>query len=428
MCFNQVLFIGPAFAMPRDAGSAPAAENGEGVDHVISDYAKHIRPFKYVGCIRQEGSILRRLFLFLIGFSKMFYTLLIDQEVRVVHILDEVKLQTRNNAFQRFLLDGLIEKILLCILARILFKKKLVYHMNSDDFEQYFLSRNRLGQNVIKWLLCRMDMLLCPCESDLAFFKSHFSCKLVFIVPEGIELVEDTAGSFIDGDLIKFLYWGDQSLSEVQPSGGKTDAWNEAQNYSEQTLKGILDLMERNRSVYQGKVVLLIGGIQNGVEAFADSGNHDNTPGKESKALRDKGLQFSGCISRLIRQKHLEELVTYVDCSKPGLKARLFKTANVCLLPAVERRDNTSFLEALNFGLPIIAPYRGRRGDMVLNGINGFLIQPEDRKGMQKAIQHFFLHPTDTKVMGAASKEIVQKFDIQKVLIKLKFIYSNLLN
>ena len=91
-------------------------------------------------------------------------------------------------------------------------------------------------------------------------------------------------------------------------------------------------------------------------------------------------------------------------------------------------RGRTRYLEAMNYGLPIIALARGSTCDMVLNDINGFLIPPEQEGGFTRAISHFLSHPMDAGLMGDASKKLVQQFDIQHVVYMLKFIYSNLLN
>jgi len=258
----------------------------------------------------------------------------------------------------------------------------------------------------------------------------------VFIVSEGIELQQNKVDHCMDRGLIHLLYFGGlaSEMSNIGP--GEDEKLKNAQNYLQKQLLDLLSVMEENRGLFQGKIKLLIAGLQPGngfKEAQQKPLKYQHPLDNKTYAPITNSTDYTTdlgkkCIRDVIHQKHLEDLVSYVDCNTPRLKSNLFKMANICLMPGGDGRGRTRYLEAMNYGLPIIASAKGSNYDMVLNGVNGFLIRGEQKGGVRSAIKHFLLHPTDASLMGAASKELVQKFDIQNVLVKLKFIYSNLLN
>lgn len=443
MCFNQILFIGPAFKTKDKLAQMecnPGMSSKEGVSHVLDDYARHIHPFKYVACLKQEVGMLLSLWGYFIGAVKLFYYLLADPEIKIVHFLDEIPEPYQRDHKRRYWTCEFFGKYLLCILIRIVFNKKFVYHINGDGFSPCYAARGAFGKAVIRRLFFLTDMVLCPSEEDLAFLKGKLKCKLVFIVSEGIELQQDNVDHCMDRGLIHLLYFGGWASEMSNKGPGEDDQLKSAQNYLQKQLLDLLSVMEENRGLFQGKIKLLIAGLQPG-NGFKEAQQKrlkyqqpfDNKTYTTITDSTDYTTEFTTdlgkkCIWEVIHQKHLEDLVSYVDCSTPSLKSSLFKMANICLMPAGDGRGRTRYLEAMNYGLPIIATAKGSNYDMVLNGINGFLIRGEQKGGVRSAIRHFLLHPTDASLMGAASKELVQKFDIQNVLVKLKFIYSNLLN
>jgi len=428
--------MGPAFEARDKSDACSEVTYGEGIAHVLDAYARHIHPFKYIACSKREASILLSLWLFFNAAAKLFRYLMIDQEIKVVHFLDEIQQLGERKSIKQYLINGFLGKYLLCILIKIVFNKRFIYHINGDGISTYYAKQWRFGKGIIKRLFFLNDMVLCPSEEDLTFFKSEFNCKRVFIISEGIELLKDNTDHFIDEGLIKILYFeGALPENPNNRSEVKGDLKRD-HNCMQKPLCDLLYLMVKNKERFHGKVKLLIAGIRTSTD-YGGVGEKElecqlGVENENDSLIRKRAVCTRGLgnkqIYDLIYQRHLEGLVTYVDCSTPVLKDSLLKKANIVLMSEVNILGRTRYLEAMNYGLPIIATAKGNNCDMVLNGINGFLIPPEQRGAAFSAISHFINNPTDASLMGAASKELVKKFDIQNVLLKLKFIYLNFLN
>jgi len=66
--------------------------------------------------------------------------------------------------------------------------------------------------------------------------------------------------------------------------------------------------------------------------------------------------------------------------------AALFRRSHVLALPSEREAYSLSCLEALGFGLPVLAPSSGGMGEMIENGREGFLLDPEDRDAWARAL------------------------------------------
>lgn len=75
--------------------------------------------------------------------------------------------------------------------------------------------------------------------------------------------------------------------------------------------------------------------------------------------------------------------------------------------------DNSpkSMNEAMNFALPVVCTKRaGTAYDLVRDGVNGYLIETGDVRSLSEKIAYFVNNRDKSKLMGQASKEIVEKW------------------
>lgn len=87
-----------------------------------------------------------------------------------------------------------------------------------------------------------------------------------------------------------------------------------------------------------------------------------------------------------------------------------------------------SLLEAGSNSLPLIASNVGGIPEIINNGENGFLIDPYDVNGFSDAILSLAKNNEMRKRMGSAAKaSIDDKFNAQKILSKLGYIYQTVL-
>jgi glycosyltransferase involved in cell wall biosynthesis len=72
-------------------------------------------------------------------------------------------------------------------------------------------------------------------------------------------------------------------------------------------------------------------------------------------------------------------------------------------------------IEAMMFGLPVVATDWRGLPDIVLNGETGFLVPPKDAKSIAERLERLISDPDLRRTMGAAGRRRYQeKFTIEK--------------
>jgi glycosyltransferase involved in cell wall biosynthesis len=90
--------------------------------------------------------------------------------------------------------------------------------------------------------------------------------------------------------------------------------------------------------------------------------------------------------------------------------------AAVYVLPSYREGTPRSVLEALAMGRAVITTDAPGCRETVQDGANGFLVTPRDVNSLLVAMEHFILHPSQARTMGASSLELARsKYDVRLV-------------
>ena len=102
--------------------------------------------------------------------------------------------------------------------------------------------------------------------------------------------------------------------------------------------------------------------------------------------------------------------------------------ASVFCLPSWKEGLPFSILEAMSAALPVISTEVGSIPEVVLDGVNGFLIQAGDVDGLSKAILEILIHPDTSVAMGGAGKKIQEnKYSISAMVSGCIKVYQSVL-
>jgi glycosyltransferase involved in cell wall biosynthesis len=112
--------------------------------------------------------------------------------------------------------------------------------------------------------------------------------------------------------------------------------------------------------------------------------------------------------------------------------AWLIASSDLVVIPFV---DNYSIadrpltvLEAMACGKPVIATKIGGIPEIIQNNVNGILVEPNDRDGLEKAIcQLLSDEDFGNKIGSNAASHIRENYDLNSVSKKLEAIYGELL-
>lgn len=133
--------------------------------------------------------------------------------------------------------------------------------------------------------------------------------------------------------------------------------------------------------------------------------------------------------ARLSNKIKSSDLGRNVSMAGPVSQAELHKMlseADIFVLNSGYEGLSHQIIEAMSFGLPIIASDVGGNPEVVQNGRNGFLILYNDKKQLELNLLKLIKDPNLRQKMGALSWEIAHKFDrtfmLSEVVKKLKML------
>ena len=82
--------------------------------------------------------------------------------------------------------------------------------------------------------------------------------------------------------------------------------------------------------------------------------------------------------------------------------------------------------QAMATGLPVVATDVNGSPEAIRSGLNGYLVPPGDVKGMAKKIVYLLNNPEKAREMGKRGRELVEEFDIWKMVKQQEVLYQNL--
>lgn len=209
---KNVLYIGPAYKDHRG-----------GIGAVLSVYASHIRPFKFIRTY-SYGNPLQKAAVYIGAVFTLVWKLITDRDIRIVHIHSASR-------------GSFLRKSVMVMIAR-LFRKKVIIHIHGAEFHLFYEEARRYRW-FLQFILRRADMVICLSDRWKDFFSGHFRLKKLAIVKNVMEEPLTPASPYKKGQRINLLFLG--------AVGDR---------------KGIFDLLEvlRLKNGLRDRVTLTIGG------------------------------------------------------------------------------------------------------------------------------------------------------------------------
>jgi glycosyltransferase involved in cell wall biosynthesis len=90
----------------------------------------------------------------------------------------------------------------------------------------------------------------------------------------------------------------------------------------------------------------------------------------------------------------------------------ILATSRVFAFPSEMDLSPNVVLEAMAVGLPVVALRAGAVAEMVVHGVTGLLVEPNDERGLATAIRSLVTDPARAARMGAAGRaRVLERFD-----------------
>jgi glycosyltransferase involved in cell wall biosynthesis len=349
---TKILTIGPDFRNHRG-----------GVGAVIEVYSRYFEIFNFIPSYK-VGSILYKCFVFILGLIKLFYTLLTNRVIKIIHI---------HGASQ----GSFYRKFIIFAIGKLIFRKKIIYHIHGGGFQKFYENTNSLSKLLIKTLLSQCDIVICLSQAWFEYFNQNFKIRAIKILPNIIDyptIIKDIPKT----DNITFLFLG--LICDE---------------------KGIFDILKviiKNKEHYKEKIKLLIGG--------------------NGETNRLKGL---------IEKHQIGDIVEFLGWISQEKKVDVLNKTDIYILPSYREGLPISILEAMSYGKAIISTNVGGIPEIVINIKNGLIIEPGNMEQLEQSLWFFLEHPELIKEYGALSEHMAQNYLPHAVVKKLSGIYETLL-
>lgn len=129
-----------------------------------------------------------------------------------------------------------------------------------------------------------------------------------------------------------------------------------------------------------------------------------------------------------LRHHALQDRVSLAGHVQGRRKAELFARSDVLVLPSYTEIFPMVILEAMAAALPVIATPVGGVADMVVDGVNGFLVPPGEPELLAERIRYLLHHPCRREEMGQNNlRRFNQEYSLDVNLNRIRQIYSSLL-
>lgn len=343
---NKILSIGPEYKEPKG-----------GIAQVLYSYSKYVyNDFKH---IRSNGGkqVFSKLFYFSKGLIIFIIRLVFDNSLKVVHIHT-----ASNNDFKR---NSIFAKI-----AR-LFNKKVILHIHGGGFKDFF-NRN---ERFVSQQLDKADAIVTLSEYWRLFFTENLKCKNVFVVHNIIPTPHYQPNK--EKNIFNLLYLG--------------------HIYEKKGIFDLVNLIKSNRSEYQNKLVLHIGG----------------------------GLYEVERLLNILKKENLDDVIKFEGWVSGEKKKELLNMSNAYILPSYAEGVPISILEAMSYHLPIIATNVGGIPSIV-GKENGILVEPGDKTQLKNAIDSLINSKLKREKMGEASYHRSMEYQPQNIIKELSLLYSTI--
>ena len=308
-----------------------------------------------------EGSVLYRIKVFIKALLDLL-SLLSKQDIDLLHI--------------HFSERGSVLRKTIVIFIASWFKNPILMHAHGAEFHPFFAALPRGIQQIIRLAFgqCKGLIALSQTERELYIRSLQLPSDRVFVLPNPVELPSQVPER-VNRSSVKFVFLGRIGQR-----------------------KGAFDL----------------------IEAFA---NLPEIQQQQAKLI----LAGDGDLERgyaLVERLKLAERVIFLGWISPEQRNALLAEADIFVLPSYHEALPMAILEAMGWGLPIIATPVGGIAELVISGENGLLVTPGHIQQLSDAMKLAIEDESLRLALGKTARKMAARFDIRNYWHTLADLYG----
>ena len=130
-------------------------------------------------------------------------------------------------------------------------------------------------------------------------------------------------------------------------------------------------------------------------------------------------------LMKLVTDYQLENVVRLIGAIEPDAISDYLLKASVFVLPSLSEGIPIAIMEAMAMELPVIATNITGLPEIIDDGVNGYLVPPQDPKALADKIMDLYKNPEKRTVFGkAARRKIEAKFNLKKNVARFEELLS----
>jgi glycosyltransferase involved in cell wall biosynthesis len=310
-----------------------------------------------------DGSLLRKLIYYL-GFLTQFgWTLISQPDIRLVHIHTASR-------------GSFLRKSIVMMLARAAGKKTVV-HIHGAEFKQFYERSPLLLRKIIRTLLGSCDTIIALSDQwkkDLSHISGNPRIRVIYN-PTMMQKPLFANEKMAPEAKVNFLFMGRL---------GKR--------------KGVYDIIESARQIRAENVKISLYG----------DGEIEN-------------------VKTMITANGVEDKVHVCGWIHGSQKDQAFRAASALILPSYSEGFPISVLEAMAYGIPVVATDVGGIAECIEDGVNGYLIKPGDCEKLANCIERLAASSVLRARMGKSGHEKASRmFALSVIVNQLEELYDEL--
>jgi glycosyltransferase involved in cell wall biosynthesis len=256
-------------------------------------------------------------------------------------------------------------KYIIVILSK-LFRKKIIIQTHGGEFFKIYNQYPRIVKKMVKSFFGMSDAILVLSEIRKKEYSNIAPKNKIFVIPNFVSVPELDKKPH---KAIKIIYMG--VLSDK---------------------KGVQDLIKSAKYFVKEDFIIYIAG-----------------EGELAKYRKQT------------QELNLANKINFLGWIDGAKKDKLFREADIFVLPSYYEDLPMSILEAMSYGLPIISTNIAGIPELVTEGSNGYLVTPGDVKSLANRLKKLILNKKLRETMGKHSINII-KTKYEKSLIEQKII------
>lgn len=133
---------------------------------------------------------------------------------------------------------------------------------------------------------------------------------------------------------------------------------------------------------------------------------------------------LSAALQEQARQLGIAEVVRFFGYQRDV--ASLMAASDVVLLPSRHESFGIVLIEAMSLGKPIVATSAGSIPEVVLDGVQGYLVPPYNAEELSRQVLRLVANPLQAERLGQAGRERVQQvFTVHQMVERVAAIYRH---